>query len=74
MNKKGFYDRDGQLSHDFKEWVLGMTSEVKLDMLQTCRDSKSKMYPRLLNLLVGTSEKLGGVPHEEVQLFLEKNR
>jgi len=72
MGKPAFY-RGETLSTEFKEWVLSLPKEHKLDMLQTLHDKKDRMFFDLLHVLCGVSIKHGGIDHEELEVYIANN-
>lgn len=72
MSKSAFY-RGKTLSQEFKDWVLSLPREHKLDMLQTLHEKKDGMFFDLLHLLCGVCTKYGGIEHEDVMQYIANN-
>ena len=65
-----FYDKMGNLTDEFKEWVLDQDLVTKHTMLTTLKEGRAPMFFDLFDLLSASPTSRGGMEHADLWQYL----
>lgn len=69
-----FYDKEGYLTDEFKEWVLDQDTVTKHVMLSTLKDKRVRMFFDLFDLLSASPKNRGGMDHADLWQYLADDK